>query len=791
MKFDFTKQPNKLKNIYEINTKMEPIISIITPFYNSKEYLKETAGSVLSQSFPWFEWLIIDDGSTDKESLKILKEVENLDPRIKVFHKENTGLANTRDFGCQKACKSSAYYLFLDDDDLLEYNYIECAYFALRTNEDAAFAYTNTVGFQEQEYLWNQKFNIKRQMSYNLLVATALVRKDVYNAVGGYGLKEKGINEDWIFWTKLFAQSYKPLKMDYYGFWYRRKATGELKKSFDNIEKTKKLLKQYQTKVDMNLKAIEYPIDNYEWNDVNRPTNIFKVISPLKTKKKNILMILPHIIMGGADKFCIDFLKGLDKKYSITLILTNISDNDWLGEIKQYVDSYYILPSFLERKYWHEFLEYLIIKNKTQLIINTNSVYGYMVLPYLKSKFNDIRIIDYIHMEEWYNRNGGYSRDSSAVASVLDLTMTCNKNSENILRDYFNRQGNLKTVYIGVDEQLYQNNLDIDQIKAKYKIDPSKKIVSFIARISYQKRPYLLLEIIKEFVKKRQDTLFLVCGDGEILDEVKAKAKELNINNYIRFLGSVKEPKEIYAISDATLNCSIKEGLALTTYESLAMGVPVISSDVGGQREIIDESVGAVIKTYQAEEDIYEFDYNKEEIKAFVDNLNRVLNDDKYKNNCRAKILSGFTIKQMNNNMNKILDEVLAKKSNNKFSNTDIALELLNQYLLEETESYDWQTSIAKNEQIVLEENNREKVIEILKKIHLWDIYLKIDAKILNIKKVLVKFHILNEAEAFGKIFKGIGYVFLGIIMFIVYIILFIVTIIKRIGNICKKIFSR
>ena len=222
------------------------------------------------------------------------------------------------------------------------------------------------------------------------------------------------------------------------------------------------------------------------------------------------------------------------------------------------------------------------------------------------------------------------------------------------------------------------------------------------------------------------------------------------------------------------------------------MGVPVISSDVGGQREIIDDKVGAVIPTKQEEQDIYDLDYDVEEIAAFVTNLNRVIDDDTYKLNCRKKILKGFTIKQMNQNMNDIIATVLARKTTKTFANLDIALELLNQYLLEDSETYEWLTSISKNE--IVEPNiyntKQEKVIEVLKKIHVWDIYLKFDSKILNIKKKLVKLHILKEAEAFGNIFKGIGYILIGIIIFIVYIVLFTVVVIKRIVNIIKKISS-
>ena len=59
-------------------------------------------------------------------------------------------------------------------------------------------------------------------------------------------------------------------------------------------------------------------------------------------------------------------------------------------------------------------------------------------------------------MEEWYNRNGGFSRDSSNVASVIEKTYVCNKNSEMILIDYFKRKKEeVETVYIGVDDEYY------------------------------------------------------------------------------------------------------------------------------------------------------------------------------------------------------------------------------------------------------------------------------------------------------------------------------------------------
>ena len=679
-------KPNKTVNDFI------PVVSIVTPYYNSKAFIDETMSCVLQQSFPWFEWIIVDDGSTDEESIKKVNELKNKDKRIKVFHKKNEGLAATRDYGAKKASKSTKYLLFLDDDDLIESNYLECLYFALETNPNACFAYTNTVGFGTMNYLWDKKMDIATEVKENLLVATALIRKKDFFEVGGYGTKEKGINEDWIFWLKLFSKSKIPLKVNYYGFWYRRKPTGELKKSLDNVEKTKSLMSKYIENVDYNIVPIEYPKDNYSWDDTHRVKNPFKVISKVNSDKENIIMIMPQIVMGGADKFNVDFLKGLDKKYSVTAIITNVSDNNWLSELSKYVDDYYILPTFLDRKYWHLFIDYLIKKNNTKMVFNTNSIYGYMLLPYIKSKHEDIRIIDYVHMEEWYNRNGGYSRDSSAVASCIDMTMVCNQSSENILVDYFGRnKDEVNTVYIGVDEKKFENTYtkeEIDEIKNKYNVPKGMKIITFISRIADQKRPFLLLEIMKKYLSKYHDSIFLICGDGPLLDKLKEQVKKNDLEN-VMFLGAIKNTKEIYAISDCTLNCSIKEGLALTTYESLSMGVPVISSNVGGQGEIIDNKVGRLIDIIQKESEILTYEYDPKEINKFTTAVREVIEkSDSYKKDCRKRVLSNFTISTMNKRMNNYINDILSKPSNKKYENEDVALELLDQYLLNSNEEY-------------------------------------------------------------------------------------------------------
>ena len=704
MNFDFSKEPGKELKKREYEGNIEPLISIITPFYNSGKYIEQTVNSVLNQTFPAFELLIIDDGSKEKESLERLKKIEKTDKRIKVFHKQNEGLAATRDYGAKKASKSSKYLCFLDDDDLIDPTYLECLYFAMETNKKASWAYTDSVGFEGQEYTWNKYFDSNKMKKQNDIVATALIRKEDFEDVNGYELREKAVNEDWNFWLKLLAKEKFPVHVSTYGFWYRRKLKGsELSRVKENQKRNMEIISNAAKAVKKKVKAIQYPRFDYNWDLLADEIKEIPKIKIKDDKKIHILMIIPWMVMGGADQFNFDLISRIDKsKFDITIVTTEPAINIYRQKFEEYA-TVYDLTTFLNQKYWLAFINYIIYKNNINIILNTNSELGYSMLPYLKAKHPQIPIIDYIHMEEWYNRNGGYSRDSSAVASVIDKTLVCNENSRKILIDYFKRKENeVKTVYIGVDEKNFNpEKINKEELKEKYNLPDDKYIISYICRISDQKRPFLLLEIVKHLKQVRNDFIVLVVGDGNLLSKMKSVAKKENLQSNIIFLGRTNKTKEIYAISDLTINCSIKEGLALTAYESLSMGVPVVSSDVGGQKELIDSKTGIVVPCMQDEKNITDCNYKIEEIQNYVDAVDEVLSHlKKYKQNCRKKILNGFTIDQMVEKMTKILEDTVKNPNKNKKAsenNIDIYKELITNRLISMKDKYLWEVKEYNN----------------------------------------------------------------------------------------------
>jgi len=97
---------------------MIPLVSIITPLFNRQELIKATANSVLEQEYANWEWIIVDDGSTDN-SLQVIQEYQKKDDRIKVYQRNRLpkGASNCRNIGVENA--EGKYVMFLDSDDCL------------------------------------------------------------------------------------------------------------------------------------------------------------------------------------------------------------------------------------------------------------------------------------------------------------------------------------------------------------------------------------------------------------------------------------------------------------------------------------------------------------------------------------------------------------------------------------------------------------------------------------------------------------------------------------------------
>ena len=655
MEFDYSCQPGRKDwNLGYVKTE-KPLLSIITPFYNDSGFIMQMAKCVFNQTFPYFEWVIVNDGSTEPKALETLEEIEQSDPRVHVLHQENGGPAAARNYGAWHS--QTDFILPLDADDLIEPPFLEYCWWMLQKNPGAAWAYTGSLGFGSIEYLWDQPFDPIRLKRENHLTITALIRKKEFLALGGYE-ERRNYNEDWQLWLKLTARGCYPAQSGgEYLFWYRRSDSGELSTVRDkgsNEKRNRELIAQAAAQVKNPPVPVIYPqMGSFDWSMPKLSS--WKGHVHADKKKIHVLFLFPHMVMGGADKFNLDLISGLNpEKFETGIITMNPSPNDWLQRFREATPNIFNLPNFMSSEDYAEFISYYIKSRQVDILFLSNAYHGYALVPWLRQQFPKLAIVDYVHMEEWYWRAGGYARTSGAIGGITEKTYVCNSATKDVLVSSFGRKpDSVETVHIGVDEAYFSaEKTQPGKLYQEMGISQDRPVVLFICRMNPQKRPFLMLEIAKRVAACVPQVAFAVVGDGPQLQELMDKTSAMGLKGTVYFLGAGDDVRCCYRDARLTLICSLKEGLSLTAYESCSMGVPVVSADVGGQKDLIDDSVGALIPCGQTEADSLDArSFPEDEIQAYVDAICGLLTDSARwtvaSKACRGRILNGFTIQNM------------------------------------------------------------------------------------------------------------------------------------------------
>ena len=146
------------------------MISVIVPVYNVEKYLRRCVKSVSEQSCTDLEILLIDDGSTDNSG-RICDELEKTDRRIKVFHKQNGGLSDARNFGIEHS--TGEFISFIDSDDYIHPQMLETL-LRLITDENADLAVCSAMDVFEGKEVTQVKsireFTLNRVESYKYML---------------------------------------------------------------------------------------------------------------------------------------------------------------------------------------------------------------------------------------------------------------------------------------------------------------------------------------------------------------------------------------------------------------------------------------------------------------------------------------------------------------------------------------------------------------------------------------------------------------------------------------------
>lgn len=204
---------------------MHPKISVIMSVYNGEAFLHETIASILNQTFSDFEFIIINDGSTDNTST-ILESFT--DSRIRVFNQENIGLTKSLNIGLEKA--KGEYIARQDTDDISDLQRLEYEVDFMKNHPDVGLVGTcGTVINEKGKFLQSWKlpenhYNINEMLlcGNSFIHGSVLFRRECLTTVGHYR-EEFEYAQDYDLWLRI-AEQYKVANIDKELYKYRLSA---------------------------------------------------------------------------------------------------------------------------------------------------------------------------------------------------------------------------------------------------------------------------------------------------------------------------------------------------------------------------------------------------------------------------------------------------------------------------------------------------------------------------------------------------------------------------------------
>jgi glycosyltransferase involved in cell wall biosynthesis len=677
-----------------------PVVSIISSFFNAHEYFAATYESVINQTWQNFEWIIVDDCSTQPEAIALFESLPTKSVKIKtLYHQTNRGIAAGRNTAIAHA--HGKYLFFVDLDDLLDPTYIEKCVLFLETHPEFSFVNSYSVGFQAQEYWWNHGFTKPSQfIEQNWVTGRLLYRKTDFDCLGGFD-ESLRFYEDWERWLKAIANNQKGWTIPEYLDCYRRLDSGLLTTSRANITEEKRVTElirsRYQEHFNQNnitdivIEKCDFPTAIYSKN--------IEVVNILERdcSTRNILCFFPHLEVGGADKFNIDLVTLLATRgYELTIITTLQSEHPWQKHFYEITADIFHLPNFLKDSDWLAFTKYIIKSRQIDIVFISNSYIAYYFLPLLRHEFPEVAFVDFTHTVDPGWRGCGYPRLSCKFSQFLDLQIV----SSHHLGEYYrclNSQTDekLQVSYTNIDHNKWVHDKKLRyKVRSNLKISDESVVVLFPARLVEQKRPLLLVEIIKEIANRSLNITTIVVGSGYLLPEMQTKISQLGLNSYFHILPAInnEEMLGIYSAADILLLPSAYEGISLAIYESMSMQLPVVASDVGGQAELVIPGTGFLIP---------KIDDANSEIETYLKVLIPLIQDSELRSKigyyARQRVVEHFSLDKMLEHMDSLFTEAIAscKTRFKPVINLELAEEMLIlalEYLHQEkTLSHLWQ----------------------------------------------------------------------------------------------------
>lgn len=293
-----------------------PLITVLVPVYNNAMYLPECFDSILTQTWKNIEVIIIDDGSTDPEAIKIMKDYASRDYRVKLIRKANSGYGHTMNVGLSSA--SGKYVAIVESDDYIEKTAIERMYEICDTNclDFVKTDFERFFGDKPRRFVHAEVFKDKSKYNkvlnsmdfsaryYDIVnvIWNALYRREFltkngirFNETPGASFQDNG------FYFQVYIHARRFMLSEISTYRLRRDNAGS---SFYSNEKMFAIWNEYEFIYRILLKNPELYHSFIKVYHYKKFINLFFSLAHVKEGEENIIL----------DKFRSDFLKARDKE---------------------------------------------------------------------------------------------------------------------------------------------------------------------------------------------------------------------------------------------------------------------------------------------------------------------------------------------------------------------------------------------------------------------------------------------------------------------------------------------
>ena len=323
-------------------------------------------------------------------------------------------------------------------------------------------------------------------------------------------------------------------------------------------------------------------------------------------ERKNVLFLIESLGGGGAEKVLSTLIKYINReRFDITVCVISgggiyekeIAENVRVHRVLKSASSYSGLGKVWYRIKYQLIYHWLPTWLVYQLLIPKGNdvevafVEGFAPRLLASSTNRQTRKIAWVHCDlqnqPWPISTGvfGSLKEEKCAYEKYDSVVCVSKQVESVMKEYYGLS-NTMTIYNPID--VYGIKQLVSQ-ECEWEVDPSKFNVISVGRLERVKGYDELIPIIGKVRDRCNDIHLWLVGEGTQVASLKGLVKKIGIEDCITFTGFVKNPYSLMSQMDLFVCSSRAEGFSLVIAEAMTLGVPVVSIDCAGPRELISK----------------------------------------------------------------------------------------------------------------------------------------------------------------------------------------------------------